>query len=67
MTLFFIGFGLLRLLGFAFLILLFIKIATIIRFKTHGTYHAISMAAERFADGKISEEQYREIKSVLKE
>ncbi len=36
-------------------------------FKTNGTYHAVSLAAERFADGDISAEQYREIKSVLKE
>ncbi len=77
MTLYIIGFGLFRLLCFAFLLLLFIKIATVIRvkmnekhsdvLKTHGNYQAVSLAARRFADGDISAEQYREIKSVLKE
>ena len=77
MTLFFIGFGLLRLLGFAFLVLLLIKIALIIGKKIHdkhsdffqnyGRFEAVNLAAKRFADGDISADQYREIKSVLKD
>ena len=77
MTLFFIGFGLLRFLGFVFFILLFIKIASIIGkkmdvkhtdfFNNHGTFEAISLAAQRFADGDITADQFREIKSVLKD
>lgn len=77
MILFMIGFGLLRLLGFAFFILLFIKIVSIIVnkmhgkhtdfFKNHGTFEAINLAAQRFADGDISADQFREIKSVLKD
>ena len=77
MTLFFIGFGLLRLLGFAFVVLLFIKIGSVFAakmdgkhrefFKNHGTFEAINLAARRFADGDITADQYREIKSVLKD
>lgn len=67
MTLFFIGFGLLRLLIFAFLVLMLIKIASIIGTKMHGPFEAINLAAQRFADGDISADQYREIKSVLKD
>lgn len=77
MTLFFIGFGVLRVLGFIFFILLLIKIVLVIRkkidgshseaYRTHVTHQAVSLAARRFADGDISADQFREIKSVLKE
>ena len=77
MTLFLIGFGLFRLLVMIFFLLLFIKIASVIVvkmnekhsdvLKTQGNYQAVSLAARRFADGDISAENFREIKSVLKE
>ena len=77
MTIFFIGFGLLRLLGFTFSVLLLIKIATVIGkkiksnqtdfFQNHGKIDALNLAAVRFADGIISADKYREIKSVLKD
>jgi uncharacterized membrane protein len=77
MNLFFIGFGLFRLLCFVFFILLFIKIITIGRKKMYrkhmeysksfGVFEAMNLAAKRFADGDITADQFREISSILKE
>jgi uncharacterized membrane protein len=75
MTWFIIGFGLLRFLGLVFAVLLVVKIALVIgkkmqgkheeMHKKTGTSDAIKLAAQRFADGDISADQYREIKLVL--
>ncbi len=77
MTLFFIGFGLFRLLCFTFLILLLIKIVSIARVKVyrrhmefsqrHMVFDAVNLAAQRYADGDISADQFKEIRLVLKE
>lgn len=75
MTWFMIGFGLLRLLGFIFTILLIVKVVTIAGKKMHSkrdefhkkfrTTEAVRLAAQRFADGAITADQYKEIKAVL--
>ena len=67
MTLLFWGFTLLRLLGFVFFILLSIKILSgIFKKRYNNTIEALNIAAQRFATGDITIDQYREIKSTLK-
>ncbi len=75
MTLFIIGLGLLRILVCIFMVLLIIKAVSIagkkIRAKQSKIYkeiktsEAIKPAALRFANGDISADQYKEIKTVL--
>ena len=56
------GFILLRILGVAFFILLIARIVAGARSRDHG---ALSIVSRRFAEGEITEEQFRKMRSVL--
>jgi uncharacterized membrane protein len=56
------GFLLLRALGVAFIILLIARIAAGVRAGQHG---ALGILSRRFAEGQITEEQFRAMRDVL--
>ena len=56
------GFMTLRLLGIAFVVLLVARIVAGVRGRHDG---ALGVAARRFANGEITEEQFRQIRDAL--
>jgi uncharacterized membrane protein len=56
------GFVALRVLGIAFLVLLIVRIAAGARRRHHG---AAGIISRRFAEGEITEEQFRRMREVL--
>jgi uncharacterized membrane protein len=56
------GFVVLRLLGIAFLVLLIARVVTGVR-SHHGG--ALGIVSRRFAEGELTEEQFRRMRDVL--
>jgi uncharacterized membrane protein len=56
------GFVALRFLGIAFLVLLIARIVSGARRRHHG---ALGIISRRFAEGEITEEQFRRMRDVL--
>jgi len=56
------GFVLLRILGIVFIILLIARIVTGAKSRHHG---ALWILSRRFAEGEITEEQFRKMRDVL--
>jgi uncharacterized membrane protein len=56
------GFVLLRILGIAFIILLIARIVAGAKSRHHG---ALGVLGRRFAEGQITEEQFRKMRDVL--
>ena len=56
------GFAVLRLLGVAFLVLLIVRVVTGVRGHHNG---ALGIISRRFAEGELTEDQFRRMRDVL--
>jgi uncharacterized membrane protein len=62
MAWFIAGFVALRVLGIAFLVLLIARVAAGARSRRHG---ALGIISRRFAEGEITEDQFRRMRDVV--